>query len=156
MTQDVFHDVFWKKLTPCCCCSSLRHQEDSRREPSLRFQDFGCLLPLFENKSLCYVVKLTYIRRRRMKICGGGRRTSMRKRRFKRLPSRLCHPPTIFVCEREKERERESFLNALEQTKCCQRRKVRIDLQMKCQRIYIDNGKVWRRKKEEKREETCG
>ena len=42
-----------------------------------------------------------------MKICGGGRRTSMRKRRFKRLPSRLCHPPTIFVCEREKERERE-------------------------------------------------
>ena len=47
-----------------------------------------------------------------MKICGGGRRTSMRKRRFKRLPSRLCHPPTIFVCERE--RKRQSFLNALE------------------------------------------
>ena len=42
-----------------------------------------------------------------MKICGGGRRTGMRKRRFKRLPSSLCHTPTIFVCEREKERERE-------------------------------------------------
>ena len=43
-----------------------------------------------------------------MKICGGGRRTSMRKHRFKRLPSSLCHPPTIFVCEREKERDRAS------------------------------------------------